>query len=659
MKKIKIPIIAILLWFIVVIGFAQTNSSHPPPSGRSSRSDDYHQFDLRDDVQERLYLLSMDRNISPCDDFYGYACGNWNPEGGRTYQETLTRLDFEINMEMKQILQNVTQISQRKFAQEVSNYYKSCLSTEAPATVDYLKWLETHEHDLQWPISISHGSQGYYPSQQYDWIRMLAILRKYGLNDVIIHESAVPKDTNPNILILELGSPQDLGNHKMNTLRYDVITGTIRFLMPEREYHTLWSDVQDLDNKLLELKTKYESDEQILFATISGLSDQPWLLQYISVLLDNDNLDPTMEVVVTNIAYLRAVVDFLQTYEARFVCEYLQMKFLSYLNYKQFKNEYRDCVASTRLLFPLPTQWLFDQNHPELETEIDVVSRMFTKLKQTFLRVLNRNVYNLDQSMIKFFRAKLRTLQLRVGYLSSHSLEELYRSLSLNPEDYYGNRLRIYNFNFQATHHHLNQRLRRNALEFLPLEQYDTANSLLPYILPRQRAVLVPLAILQHPFYRPELPSAYIYSSIGYLMGRQIMYEFTIADIDVSAYGQVFSYVLDMLVENWDFRVDYEHIAQNHRGETEEVDSAINGLRLAYQAFREDQYDANLLKSFFLNFAQMYCGTVDASYHRPSQSTMNRKIVNFAVNHIGDFSRAFGCERGPVHGILFWHKNDN
>ncbi|XP_061386153.1 endothelin-converting enzyme 1-like [Musca vetustissima] len=658
MKKIKLPLIAILLWFIVIVGFTQTNSSYPPPSANSI-SDDY-QFDMHDDVQERLYLLSMDTNISPCDDFYGYACGNWKPEnGGGTYQETLTKLDYEVNVELKQILRNVSQTTSKKYAAEVSDYYKSCLATEVPTTVEYLKWLETHEHDLQWPISVTQGNSIYQTPQQYDWIRMLAILRKYGFNDVIVHEAAVPKDTNPNILVLELGRPQDLGKHTMNNLRYDVVTGTLRFLMPEREYRTLWSDSQDLDNKLLELKTKYETDDEMRFTTVSGLNDQPWLLQYLSVLLDIHNLDPTMELVITNISYLRAVVDFLQTYNPRFVCEYLQLKFLSYLNYKQFKTEYRDCVSSTRLLFPLPTQWLFEQNHPELETEIDVVNKMFTKIKQIFLKVLNKNVYNLDSSMMKFFRAKLRTLQLRIVYLASHSLDELYRNLNLSPNDYYGNRLKIYNFNFQATHRHLNMRLRRNALEFLPLEQYDTASSLLPYILARQRSVLVPLGILQHPYYRPELPMAYIYSSIGYLLARQIVYEFTIADIDVGAYGQVFSYVLDMLIQNEDFRMDFEHIAQHHRGETEEVDSAINGLKLAYQTFKEDQYDENLLKSFFLNFAQIYCGTADASYHRPSQSTLNRKIVNFSVNHIGDFSRAFGCERGAVHGLLFWNKNDD
>lgn len=613
----------------------------------------------RDDFQEHLFEMSMDRNIQPCEDFYGYACGNWRSQSEANYQETLTKLDYEIKLEMEQILPNLHRRndSQKKFVREVYNYYKSCIDTPAPTTVDYMKWLETHERTLQWPLSATRIS-GRHSEIDYDWIRMLAILRKYGFNDVILHEMAVPKEIYPKILTIEMGRPI-MSNTHINTLRYDVVTGTLRFFMPESEYHSLWSDIQNMDDKLLELKTKHEPDEEVLFATVSSLNEVPWLLEYLRILLDVDNLDPSMELVITNISYLKAVAEFLQGFEAKFICEYIQVKFLSYLNYKQFKNEYRDCVTSTRLLLPLPTQWLYERQHPGFDMEANSLGHIFTKLKQSFLRTLHQNVYNLDKSMMKFFNAKLRTLQLRIGYLAPHSLDELYRNLTLTPTDYYGNRLKIYNYHFKVTHRNLNVRLGRNALEFLPLEHTDTANGLLPYLLPRQRAVMVPLSILQFPVYRSYLPDAYTYSTIGYLMARQIMWEFAISDIDVSAYGQVFSYIMDMLMENPQFREDFDHIATYHRGETEEVDSAIIGLKLAYQVFKEDPRNEPMSRSFFLNFAQMYCGTEDANFHRPAFATNNRKIVNLAVNHMAGFSRTFGCDRGPVHGILYWSRNDD
>uniref|UniRef100_A0A1I8P438 Peptidase M13 N-terminal domain-containing protein n=1 Tax=Stomoxys calcitrans TaxID=35570 RepID=A0A1I8P438_STOCA len=613
----------------------------------------------KDDVQERLFQLSKDESISPCDDFYGYACGNWKPQMEKDAQGSLSQLDLAYNHKMGEILNSVngSNIGVNTLAHKIQQYYKSCLAIEAPEIVEYLKWLELNERHIHWPISTNISR--HQSPLRHDWIQMLATLRKYGLNDVILNEKAVPKERNRLVLNIQLGRPQ-MQENQMHQLHYEVVQGILKFFMPQSEYKNLWRDIQDLDYQLMELASRHEDDDEIMFTSVSSLNEVPWLQRYLSVLLDTNNLNPSMELVITNTAYLRKVMQFLQRYNERFICEYLQVKFLSYLHYKELLSKPRNCVTNTRLLLPLATQSLYDVANPNLSKIPYEVNNIFEKLKTKLQEVLKRNIYDLETNVIKFLTNKVRSLRLSWGYPKVNDAEKFYENLSLAPNDYYGNRLKTFHHHFQFVHSSLNKRLQLESLEFFPLELEETAKGLLPYILPMRRRIYVSYAMFQPPFYRLGESPIYTYGAVGFLLARQMIWELTnIADIVVSAYGQVFPHIMDMLLDNNKFTMDYAHIASHHADVAQEMDSAIIGLKLAYQTFLQDTPDGD--QSFFLNFAQIHCQIRNASsatQHRPSDDSLNRKLVNLAVTHIKDFSSAFGCKHHQHHGVLYWGAGD-
>ncbi|GFX17356.1 membrane metallo-endopeptidase-like 1 [Trichonephila clavipes] len=160
-------------------------------------------------VQAAATLLkNMDPVVSPCEDFYQFACGKWAQHhelpSDRSYYDTFSLMKDELKAKLRELLEEPLCEEDSNATISAKNLYVSCMNERAIEELKEQPLLNLLEELGGWPVISSNWSEEY-----FDWVLQIARLRQYN-NDILLGQWVAPDGKNSSLNIIQLDQA-DLG----------------------------------------------------------------------------------------------------------------------------------------------------------------------------------------------------------------------------------------------------------------------------------------------------------------------------------------------------------------------------------------------------------------------------------------------------------------
>uniref|UniRef100_A0A3B3U5H3 Neprilysin n=1 Tax=Poecilia latipinna TaxID=48699 RepID=A0A3B3U5H3_9TELE len=311
----------------------------------------------------------------------------------------------------------------------------------------------------------------------------------------------------------------------------------------------------------------------------------------------------------------------------------------------------------------LYVQEAFSENSKELMEE------MIKDIREVFISNLNDLAW-MDEETKRAAEEKAQAIRERIGYsddiMNDEYLNNEYKDLSYSAEEYFKNILQNLEYGTKKYLQKLREKVNKD-------EWVTGAAVVNAFYSASKNQIVFPAGILQPPFFSKGQPKSLNYGGIGMVIGHEITHGF---DDKGSKYDK------DGNLKNWwtpqSFRKFLElsrcfanqyskfswdlanglHLNGNNTLSENIADNA--GIRQAYQAYKKfvkrngeeprlPGTDLSHDQLFFLNFAQIWCGS-----YRPQQALISIKMdihspVMFRVlgslQNFPEFAKAFNCNK--------------
>ncbi len=189
----------------------------------------------------------------------------------------------------------------------------------------------------------------------------------------------------------------------------------------------------------------------------------------------------------------------------------------------------------------------------------------------------------------------------------------------------------------------------RNRWEMGPL----TVNA---YYSPSDNKFVMPIGILQYPFYDPNLPDTTNLGAVGIVVGHELGHGIDDHGARYDAVGRMNQWMPEKDVKEFVKRgerlVDqFNKIGHDGKLTLGENIGDLVGLTFAYRAaFPGGKGDAQAKKDFFIQYGRAWCGVVRPKYREMLLKTDPHAAmearVNEQVKHQAAFEEVFGCKAG-------------
>ncbi|CAG2104773.1 unnamed protein product [Medioppia subpectinata] len=151
-------------------------------------------------------LKNINDKVSPCDDFYKFACGGWVDSqvipDDKTSVSVFSLLQDELNNKLRVLVEMPAEEKEPKFFVKMRNMYKSCMNLADIEKVGNTPILMVLESLGGWPVL--SGADGWDESK-FDWLQMLIEFRKLGFShDILMDLSVTPDFRNNTQHIIDL-----------------------------------------------------------------------------------------------------------------------------------------------------------------------------------------------------------------------------------------------------------------------------------------------------------------------------------------------------------------------------------------------------------------------------------------------------------------------
>ncbi|KAK0395996.1 hypothetical protein QR680_001524 [Steinernema hermaphroditum] len=418
---------------------------------------------------------------------------------------------------------------------------------------------------------------------------------------------------------------------------------------------------------------------------------------------DNETItfDDNTEVVIYGLEFIRRLDKLIPQFEPRVVVNYLtwcwffkvmlrdlpdpfaltMFKFYRSLNLMQVpKLRWHGCVTRINSLMPMATSRIYVRKHFDHEAKKQV-EEMIALIMEAFLELLQSEDW-LTPKTKDFAKLKIQTMNQKIGYPDylndSAAVDREYRHYVVFEGDYYRTKFQFY------------EMYQKDILERIRLpvdrERWVAGAALVnAFYSPNTNEIIFPAGILQPVFYNKEFPRSMNFGGIGVVIGHEITHGFddrgrlydnlgnirqwwdnaTIVKFEEKAQcieDQYSNYVLEQISMRINGRsTKGENIADN------------GGLKQAYRAYKKYESHhptppqlpgVNLTHDqlFFLNYAQIWCGTMNDKEAvrklRTSEHSPGAIRVKGPLSNSIDFSKAFNCPVGspmnPVKKCRVW-----
>ncbi|XP_005175388.2 neprilysin-2-like [Musca domestica] len=611
---------------------------------------------------ERYIELFMNLKVNPCDNFYEYACGKWQKwqEANETediYTEVLGLAGYKASKELARQL-DVMEVESAKppgFVRKLKSAYETCVGVEDFDHLNYLVWLNK-EANFTLPLL------GDLLGEENDWIEILAGLRRYGLNGILVEEDMLPFMGEKGKIIITLKKPESESFKRLSLRNFRSLMNSMSLNINSTALDSLWHEVQWIEKRIKEITNIEEEDEdEDLETKPMEFRDLPfpWLKTYLSRLLNKPSLDENLKLILLNQKYFEALENLARDFKAPAICKYLTIRFLWYLHQNTPTDfSHWECADMVRNLLPLASNWLYQENRGKLKAIISEVEEMFQNIIQQFNQTLNDHKSQIHPSSFEYLLGKLKAIKLKIGNLPSLDtasfVETFYANISLSARDFYGNHLKLLEFSFHASHEIMPSLAMADYRRFFNLDPPEEGDSNSPYYVVQENTIIVPFTSLRQPIYHPNFKPVYKYSGLGAAIGHEIFHSFDYTGLQIDAEGQTNDVEYKRILRTALIAERLQCLENLNPQSVDEKIADISGLRYAYKAFIHRFPEAHessrpihgkqmkLSQIFFLNFAQYYCDTDNGDYDEDEHGLASDR-VNDALSHLNAFSEVFNC----------------
>lgn len=624
---------------------------------------------------------AMDKTANPCQDFYQYACGNWEketkiPHDKSSWYRSFSVLDEDGRKKLKVILENYASgknSPRHKDAKKMGLFYKTCMDKEAnskPSTdalkaalaeVDNLK----SKKDLPAFMAKSHLRQAtpLFDIGSFDDFknptRRIGVVDQNGLGlpnrDYYLENNAKKKKVRKlykkyiKSIFNKLGVKKDPSKTiiKMETDLAKISMDKVSRREPKKIYNKI-------NRKgLKKIAPSFDWDG------------------YFKAL----GYPKLKEINVTSPSFFKNMVDLVNKWPMDDLKNYL--KWHTYLALAPALN---DDFVNTRFAFTskaltgakeLPPQWkrcvTFTEGALGFSLAKAFVDQHYgrtgkiksDKMVRNIQRTFGKNLKSLDwmdDKTKKKARKKLRQVKNRIGYPQKW---RNYSALKISDKPFIDNYLAGKVF---ETKYELNRAGKKRD----PREWSTPPHVVNAFYNATKNLMMFPAGILQLPFFDPKASDAFNYGAIGMVIGHELTHGFDDKGRKFNGKGvltqwwtpeseKAYSSMSSCIVDQYqNYKV--QGINVNGKYTLGENIADNGGIKLSYEAWQRKGSKKTGSKGipakqeFFLAYAQSWCAKVRPEYERTAVTTNVHSPPRFRVNgplsNTQYFAEAFGCKVG-------------
>ncbi|XP_053942086.1 membrane metallo-endopeptidase-like 1 isoform X3 [Cuculus canorus] len=635
-------------------------------------------------------IQNMDPTADPCKDFYQYACGGWLNQ--HVIPETSSRYSIfdilrdELEIVLKGVLETAEQGDREAF-RKAKILYKSCMNESLIEQRDSLPLLEALMVVGDWPVASADWNKTKEPHWRME--EKLSIMNsrfnKRVLIDMFVWND--DQDSSRHIIYIDqpsLGMPSrdyyfNGGNYQRVREAYLQFMITIaRMIREDRNVSKNDSFVQEEMEKVMELETEIANattpaeerhDVTLLYHKMTlkelqeklALNEFNWTFFIQGVMSSvSVQVDPEEEVVVYGMPYLQELKAILSKYSASTIQNYLIWR-LVIDRVSSLSRRFKDARASYRkALYGTPLEearWRECVSYVNNNME-NAVGAMY--VRETFAGESKRMAMAIKE---------------QIGYPDyiledqNEKLDQEYANLNFSEHSYFENILE----NLRAGAQKSLRKLRERVDQDLWIIGAAVVNA---FYSPNRNQIVFPAGILQPPFFSKHQPQALNFGGIGMVIGHEITHGFDDNGRNFDKDGNMFDWWSNFSAMH--FKEQSRCMVYQYGNYTWELAGRQNvsglstlgeniadngGVRQAYKAYlkwleREGTepklpgLNLSHKQLFFLNFAQVWCGSYRPEYasqsiktdvHSPLKYRVMGSLQNFEA-----FSEVFHCKRGTA-----------
>ncbi|KAL4221616.1 Membrane metallo-endopeptidase-like 1 [Mactra antiquata] len=573
---------------------------------------------------------SMDSEIDPCDDFFQFACGNWNrknliPED-RTSYNTFEKLSDELTLTLRALLEDAPNDYDSNATLKAKVLYQSCTNTTQIEIVGDTPLREALADLGGWPV-ISKG----WSKDQFELETVLGKMRGEFNAPILLDVWIGPDDKNSSVNIIQLDEPalgmpsreyylhSDDSTVRKAYLKFMCDVATLMGANKTTVYNEM-SEVLQFETVIARL-TKPHGERQDTGArynkmTVARLQRKipkfDWL-KYFQTFLP-DSIDGNEEIIVFAPNYLDELVKFLEKKDKRVISNYVFWRMIFGtipelpMKYQEVRAEYRKasegvmrdkprwnkCVEYINKRLGVATGAMFVHKKFRKESK-DVALEMISNLRAAFIDLLHENDW-MDNDTRAVAEEKALAIRERIGYpdfiVDPVKLDKKIEKLHFESDQYFENILRVEKFDADRIMMKYRKPVLKDAWEQDPAVVNAFYN-------PHSNEIVFPAGVLQPPFYSEYFPKSLNYGGIGVVIGHEITHGFDDKGRQYDKDGnmkqwwkngtiQAFQKRIECIINQY-FNVKLEQIDTNIDGKNTQGENIADngGLKQAYRAYKK------------------------------------------------------------------------
>nr|XP_031844410.1 neprilysin-4-like isoform X2 [Nomia melanderi] len=681
--------------------------------------DEGKEWDIRE-AQAKIMLTYMDRTADPCEDFYQYACGNWakhNPiPKDKAAYDTFEMIRESLNIVLKELLEDPIpkelEADTEDATVKAKYLFQSCMNYEILEQRMEQPLIQLLDELGGWPILRPN-----WDPEKFDWLLLAAQLRLYN-NDILISEWVAPDIKNSDEYIIQF----DQTSLGLPTRDYFLQPSNTVYLKAYRNYlikiatllgASLQNATTDADD-LIEFETKLakitsspderenvsELYQRMSIGELRSLVPQINWHRYLTIVLARP-MNFSEPVVVYALQYIQDLVNLLSRTSPRTIANYLLWRFVRHrvnnlddrfqdakqkfyyilFGREQAPSRWKNCVAQVNSNMGMAVGSMFVKKYFDEKSKNDTLS-MTREIQRAFRELLNQTSW-IDDETKELATEKVNAMLLRIGYpdfiLQPKLLNKGYKDVVVRSDKYFENTLNILQHLTRVGQNRLGKPVNKTL--------WNTAPAVVnAYYSRSKNRIMFPAGILQPPFYHRYFPRSLNFGGIGVVIGHEITHGFDdkgrLFDKDgnlhrwwnddvIYGFHQRAQCLIDQYSNYTVSEVGMQIDGINTQGENIADNGGIKQAFRAYERWLHQNGDADETlpglnatgkQLFFLNFAQVWCGSMRPEATRNKLKTTVHSPGKFRVigtlSNSKDFSEVFNCPLGapmnPVNKCSVW-----
>uniref|UniRef100_A0A673HYE4 Neprilysin n=1 Tax=Sinocyclocheilus rhinocerous TaxID=307959 RepID=A0A673HYE4_9TELE len=637
-------------------------------------------------------IENMDPTVNPCDNFYQYACGGWLkkniiPETSSRYS-TFDILRDELEVVLKGVLEREESGSSSSLT-KTKVLYRSCTNESLIEQRGGTPLLAVLPDVFEWPIATDDWDTSY----GMNWRAEDAIAKlneKYG-KQVLISFFIGTDDRDSNAHIIHVG----VRNNRLPLFSFaykhkcmfalNFMTDLAKLIRTDRGLEVNDTNIRQEVARVMTMEkeianatdTPEDRNNPVLLYNKMPLEilNNNFTLEFDSrvfnwTLFTNKIMDTvgipitdSEEVIVYAPNYFKRLNPVLAKYTKRDVQNYMMWRFIMNL-VAGLSRTYRETRKAFRKVRSKENVQTVNYRHTFIHI-YNLMDEMITNIREVFVSNLDDLAW-MDAETKKAAEEKARAIRERIGFseniMNNTYLDQEYQDV----KEYFENILKNLEFGQK-------KRLKKLRIKVNKEEWITGAAVVNAFYSSSRNQIVFPAGILQPPFFGKGQPWSLNYGGIGMVIGHEITHGFDdngrnfdkdgdLKDWWTKSSTQKFHELSKCIVDqygsySWDLANGQNLNGNNTLGEN----IADNGgIRQSYQAYQNyvkkhgkeaplPGIDLNHEQLFFLNFAQVWCGT-----HRPEHAVNSIKTevhspgkfrVLGSLQNFPEFAKAFQCQK--------------